>query len=426
MKLPEQIQEKLAARSSATEVLLLPSELFFCLELDRPDDVKGQELVEYVELNLEGSSPFPLDQLAWGFLTHDSEQRIFVFAAYHPRLRAAGYDEADDAWHLWPGFVAGLGEKPTQNIIRFFAHGHSLAAVYLPAGSSVPSNLVAMEVKASSGEPGAAVSNADWLAARQRLLKRLKGDDFSPEAHVCLVDAPKVDEKGGIHRRYTALRDAEITPEFQKLPGMSEDQCWQADVRDGFLLKRVRQAREAANYIWWSSIAAVGLIALLVLGQIGLKLGDLYITRQNRLYESELEAVMLIQENHELLNTINQFTQEELHPFFLLEKLNDIRPKEIYFSKAYAESYNEFKAIGEGTATVQQVNRYVEQLQQTAEIDRVESDVKVVRGVTRFELTANFAVTAPERTIEEAATPTTRHPRGSRHTAATVTEEGSP
>ena len=125
---------------------------------------------------------------------------------------------------------------------------------------------------------------------------------------------------------------------------------------------------------------------------------------------------MQIQENHELLNTINQFTQEELHPFFLLEKLNDLRPKEIYFTKAYAESYNEFKAIGEGTATVQQFNRYVEQLQQSAEIQRVERDVKVVRGVTRFELTATFAITAPKREVE-----TVRTVRPTRGRAAEVT-----
>ena len=62
--------------------LRIPGEHFFCDTISLPSSVKPekyQDFAEYV-LNDSGLSPYPAEQLAWGFQVDDESRKLFIFA----------------------------------------------------------------------------------------------------------------------------------------------------------------------------------------------------------------------------------------------------------------------------------------------------------------------------------------------------------
>ena len=67
-KLIQFIEAKLGSKLANRKVLLVPGEIFYCHSSTLPPEITDSEIDQFVELSLEGLSPFPLDQLSWGYL----------------------------------------------------------------------------------------------------------------------------------------------------------------------------------------------------------------------------------------------------------------------------------------------------------------------------------------------------------------------
>ena len=69
--------------------LLIPGEHFFCEAIPLPDSAQDEDLEGIASLALEDDafSPYPIDQLAWGFWGSVESGRIIVFATPFAKLR---------------------------------------------------------------------------------------------------------------------------------------------------------------------------------------------------------------------------------------------------------------------------------------------------------------------------------------------------
>ena len=71
------------------KVILVPDYYFYTELLELPIGLDAEEIQNYAEYTLEDSSPFPVEQLYWGFLTNQEDAScMLLYAAYKPRLKA--------------------------------------------------------------------------------------------------------------------------------------------------------------------------------------------------------------------------------------------------------------------------------------------------------------------------------------------------
>ncbi|MEC7274202.1 MAG: hypothetical protein VXU48_03045 [Verrucomicrobiota bacterium] len=89
-----------------SDVLILPTEYFFCECVEVPSNINTSELADFAELSIEGISPFPLEQLRWGFVTSVDGKSVFIYAALNERLKLAGYTELEGYNWVLPDFSA--------------------------------------------------------------------------------------------------------------------------------------------------------------------------------------------------------------------------------------------------------------------------------------------------------------------------------
>ena len=94
-----------------SDVLILPTEYFFCECVEVPSNITTSELADFAELSIEGISPFPLEQLRWGFVTSVDGRSAFIYAALNERLKSAGFTELESYNWVLPDFSAFKGTE---------------------------------------------------------------------------------------------------------------------------------------------------------------------------------------------------------------------------------------------------------------------------------------------------------------------------
>ena len=93
--------------------LRIPGEHFFCDTISLPSSVKPekyQDFAEYV-LNDSGLSPYPAEQLAWGFQVDDESRKLFIFATPLVKLRQLGWQNLEIFRRVFPSFISILGKS---------------------------------------------------------------------------------------------------------------------------------------------------------------------------------------------------------------------------------------------------------------------------------------------------------------------------
>lgn len=389
-----QLQSKLPTR----EVMLVPGDLFFVLTLDLPADVSGDEAREFAELSIEGNSPFTLDQVSWGCLRREGEPRILVYAVYNERLRRDGYGDMDSPWHVFPAFLPVLGSRADRTGWRFVGFGHSISALYMERGGSIPTKVVSRTIKAEAeaAEVAEAVTPEKWLAERNRLAAELVAQGGEAESGIHLACVPVVDDSDNVRfsERYITGDGASGVAETA-LEGLSGEQRWSADIRPASFIVREKKDRDSARRIWWATLGAAAAVVVLLLGQLGLYIGNVMVDKRRDLISSRTGAVHRIAENKDLLDKINQFTRNELDPFAMLEELNEYRPPAFHFTRVFADAYNELRVQGQGSASVKVFNAFVDSLRDSGSVERVGVKNSVRNGVVKFELEITFADAGP-------------------------------
>ena len=105
MKLSD-IREKLAQLDKGLprrQVGMLPSEAFFCRFVDLPEGAQDADVSGFAQLQLESIAPFPVENLAWGYVREG--RRILIYAATAERAGAGLERGIEPLWHAFPAFL---------------------------------------------------------------------------------------------------------------------------------------------------------------------------------------------------------------------------------------------------------------------------------------------------------------------------------
>lgn len=361
-----------------------------------PEGADGEGLADFVELTLEGMSPFSTEQLYWGYYRVEGSRRVFVYAAFDQRLKAL-VEQSADADHILPDFGLGFGLLFPQDSLLFILHGSVMSGLLYPANDRVPQMVVSLPVDPVNHDEEKLRETCQNIRKRmERNLGSSLGEDIEANpvrdasqvsVHEAILELViSEDEKGNSGPRLKS-RDG---GEGWKLSELKPEILWECDIRKPGTKAELRGTRLWNRRLWLASLGvAVCFILLLGLEAGGFAFGRLAAGKESQA-ASRQGAVDEIIEMSEMNLKIRDVTRHQLLPFEMLDAINQVRPEDVYFTKMDTEGSLALvlDGIGQRAESVGEYERLLGQL------DFVESAVienqQVRQNRTTFKLIVTF------------------------------------
>lgn len=246
--------------------LLIPGEHFFCETLPLPEDLDPEEFEDFAvqALNFDSFSPFPADQLAWGFHACSDSAKVFVFATPFVKLRQLGWQNLEYFRRVLPSFTSLMAKGYAKSTIAFLLHDETLTAASFEPGTTVPDALYSLPVDLAEKD--------DFEAVRGKLLSMFDLACFE-EVQEVLVAGDVSRTNNGFFRFENEWLSEDNT-ELADAVEIPADDLWTFDLRpEEFKLDE--QKRRKLSALRWKGVMAsiVGMAALFLLF-IGLQIAS--------------------------------------------------------------------------------------------------------------------------------------------------------
>lgn len=317
-----------ATTTSRTDdsICFIPSQYFFIEEIPIDPTISSEEHADYFELQLESRAPISTDQLYWGYYLSPHSESGILFASAQSRLKAEGFDALDEYTWVLPKFIPELAtglRKPEE-----LTHIESLSELEETNGYSV------------------------GLTKEQSI--RILVD--SEEAHAEQTDSDSIELKA------------------QKL--------WSADIRPPQFKEKAQRERTQTAFINKTFRYSLYAFALLLFAEIVLFAANIGLKTYASKIETQAPIVRRIEDQHSLINKLEQISQNELRPVALLEKANAIRTQissNIIYDTVDIVGENEITIKGT-VGSVNQLNRYVTELSRSKHFQVIGDPKYITRG----------------------------------------------
>jgi len=284
----------------------------------------------FASVTLEGLSPLPLEQLAWGYLLNEKSRHLLIFGAFNERLNAEQIAPEESFFHVLPSFFAAAPVGGEAQWVFIWEAGH-VTGLHYGAGESIPSRVEIERLKEDT--------LAEAFAGRENLLKRL-GAHAQAEAAPGLLAQPEGvrGKRDRLDFSFAHYDSAEAAP--TRGPGRAPENLntrWSADLRGSLFCAAEQRRRHAtASAALILKVAAVAAIVCIIT-QIGVVYGQFWIKKTQAKIASQAPDADLVTQRIKLLTQIHQFVDNGLHPFEMLGLINPMRPaKSIYYTKTRA------------------------------------------------------------------------------------------
>ncbi len=379
------IQEKIPEQ----QVGLVPADAFFIRVVELPVDLSGEEAEAFIQLDMEGNSPFPMEQLAWGYMQNEDSPHAFAYATPKARLKKLDISAIENYYQLFPGFMTLYGEQVDKPTVRFLSQKGVISAIFLKPGQSVPVKINSRRIA------GDLLTDDVQLEARKLLLGSLQLDNYTCEDGLWIGEGSELFSDGSIrflHRHVSAERSLGLKGHTIKLSGKS---LWAVDLRDSLFAGKESQVRQRSSIIWKSIMLSM-IVAILLLV---LQLANFGLKGFTKLIETKIAKVephaIRVDNKMTLADKLTQSTEEDIKPFILLEAINPLRPDSIFFEKIRCRSYNELEVEGKSTQGVTPVNSFADSIKQLPYVAAVENNSQTVRNQTSFDFVIEFSEIPP-------------------------------
>ena len=142
-------------------ILKIPGEYFFCETIQLPTHLEGEgsakgneAVTAFLQTLLEDNafSPYPEDQLAWGYFGNQEEGKAILFACPLVKLRQLGWQNLEIFRRVFPSFVSLFGKSFDEPSILFLQEGESLTIGSYEADSRVPDDVFSLPVNLDDPE----------------------------------------------------------------------------------------------------------------------------------------------------------------------------------------------------------------------------------------------------------------------------------
>ena len=380
------LREKLPDR----RVALAPADAFFTRKVDLPENLSWNDQLAFIELALEGNAPFPMEQLAWGFLQSPGAPFAFVYATPRIRLKRLEIDPEENFLQLLPGFISLYGDTFDQPTIRFLSQNGVLSALHLEPGNPVPVKIISRRIKATL------LTDETLLTTRREMASRLETANWQLEDGLWLGEGIDILQGEEIRFRHRHLNEGTPLPLREKVLNLPENDLWAADLRSQEYASRERRVRRRSRTIWKSIQAAAAIAALLLL----LQAGDFALSTYNRFQEQEIAELepraSRVENKLTLAQRLTQSTEEDLKPFLLMEAINPLRPDSVFFDDVRSRAFNELEIEGQSSEGVTPVNAFADSVKQIPSVESVQNNSQTRNNQTSFEFLITFASFPPE------------------------------
>jgi hypothetical protein len=303
-----------------------------------PEGMQPSELQNFAEVTMEGLSPMPLEQLAWGYLAHERFLHVLLFAASRERLNQENLPPEESFFHVLPSFFAAAPAESAAAHWVLLWEGGQITGLHYDSESRVPSRIEL--------EPVAEDTPAGAFVARDRLLKRL-GATARNETTPGLLAQPQAVRGSGERLLFSFLHYTAAEAEPTRLEGHAPADPasrWTADLRDN-VFRSTEQNRRRTLRLMNRALQAAGAVALvLFVLQLVWAGGAIWYRSTAKHVEGQKEAVATVEQNQALLNKIDQFSSHQLRPFEMLGAINELRPPSILFKNTKANNSNQLTA----------------------------------------------------------------------------------
>jgi len=342
-------------------VRFVPSAFLFVHAEPLPDGMQPSELDGFASVTLEGLAPLPLEQLAWGYLTHAKSRHLLLFGAFNERLNQAGISPEETFFHVLPSFFAAAPANGAAQWVFLWEAGH-VAAVHYLAGEVIPARI---EIERLTEDTVAAA-----FAARENLLKHL-GTHARSEAAPGLLAQPESSRTGRDRVAFSFAHYESETAEPKRVagnaPGGSAER-WTADLRGNIFRGAEQRRRQASATAGLVLKLAAAFALLLLIGQGTVIYFQYWVKNADAKINDQKAEVNLVDQRLSLLSKITTFTDHELHPFEMLGMINPLRPKQIYYTKTRVYDNNKLSidCIGTDSAAV---SDFVDSLSRSGLVD---------------------------------------------------------
>ena len=406
-------------------ILKLPGHLFFCEYVEVPVTEEASGLDDFAEMSVSGLSPFPPEQLAWGYYKNPSYPWMLVYLATYESLAQAGFRDLENYHQVLPSFISALGtvyETPTGffhygdgSLTLFLYPGFSsaqvpvlededqkasdnyTASVLLPMIFSLPVEVSGPDIdEEGESDMSPEPSRTDIETVRARLYKMIPEDRrYNVQRSWLRDNGYSYSKKGGsLHLEHVWDEEDAQQPEPEHvLNGQTE--LWSSDIRDPAFTKKAKKTRQMEEYLSLALFVAGIAALLLVFFESLVMAGDKWTDSMARKVADNSPKVASIISKRELLSKIEQLSTNNLRPFIMLQVLNDYRIGGLYFQSIEAKEGNVIKIKG-FAPNGGEVNTFKEALISSEKVLGVETSMKTSSGKTTFELEASFPPIKPE------------------------------
>lgn len=370
--------------STPSEPHLLPPQGFF-IESILLGDASSEEIGGIARLALEDLSPLPLEFLSWGVFTLPGSAKGLLYATTKERLRGLEAKMSDDSLYELPTFLGALPEKAFElKTVRAFISDDALSILVFEADERIPSRVVNVLIPNEEED----IDSLFELKNTQEAYWVEKG--YHAEEGIYRLTGIEPTDKAGVHFITESFSEDGSISKSSVLLHEDIDRLWLADVRDeAFKLQEAQRRRLEGilTHVWKGGL---GVLTVLIALEVLLSIGSLWNHFRQSKIDAQEPAVQIALQQQSLLESLRDLYSSELKPFEMLDLLNQVRPKELYFNQFSSEDYLHADVKGTGSS-VDQVNEYAELVKAIPEVEAVlVSDVQTRQGKVQFNLQITF------------------------------------
>lgn len=373
----------------STPLMFVPGEYFFIERISIPEEVLPKDLDSFLEIRLEGISPFPLDQLYWGYIHDQLERSLFLYAMYVGRLTLEEKERVlgDEVSYVFPSFIVGFGYKYSEPTINLIVSGTSISAIYWNS-DNLPMQVETIGIGEFEDK------------GREVLLKNLDLEGYVVEAGYWNLEKAEILADRSVRFESSYHAEGASKPDHIFILNEKKGATWNADIRPKELTKVKHKEQRINRILWIATLACLLAFGILVVGEVLAFTGKAYLNTKKALVAKQAPRVKIIEGQESLAQKIEQISQNYYTPFRMLELLNTSRPKKVYFTSVTLGNQNNLVIDGVA-ASVDDLNKYTEDLNASGLVEKHEVGQIVSRqGRVTFKMDVKFKMSEVRESAE--------------------------
>jgi len=361
------------------QVSTAPGHVFFCRRVEIPEDVEDNERESYLQLQLEGMSPFPLEHLQFGFCVDEAKRFAFLYSGYRRNFDPVEVTEWVKQEAVIPEFsIALLSGKESAGTPLLLVSKSSISYFEFDDQSELPCYFESFP-RVESEEGAVRPANEDLDEVREKLNERIGGRNVRIwNAGTTII----IDQK----KFYLQANEAgtRISSEVNR------EALWNMDLRDPESIDQARLEEQRNLLIWRVVLGLAAALVLLVFGEL-LWFGErTYLKLRQDWNTEQAPIVENIISQQTTINELLSFQDSDLVPFDMLVAIQPFLTDAVWFTKVETNGTNSLKVFANATSNGQ-VNQFKSRLERFAKIETVElENIQSRPGGATFTAYLNF------------------------------------